>query len=284
MPEDETGIGWCDATWNPVHGCFKVSEGCANCYAATQSQRYNHTPEQWTRQNIDENLKIQDHHLSYPGTLDEPSRVFVNSMSDLFLPEKQVSDEYLHEVMDVIDDHPQHVFQALTKHGAETSDAHGDVPRLVRWDREHGRWPDNLWMGVSVENSGREYRADVLAETGAAVKWASFEPLVGPVDAERCVSQLDWAVVGGESGADRREMDHAWARQIRDACRDYGVPFFFKQSSAHRPETQPYLAEDYPTPNEAKLYGAEVNRYREFPDALPDEFAAQRPEVVARAQ
>jgi len=285
MPTENTGIGWCDDTWNPVHGCHKVSEGCANCYAATQSQRFKHTEKAWTVQNAEDNVMLQDHHLKWPLNKDA-RRVFVNSMSDLF--HDLVPDEYVHRIMDVIEEADQHVFQALTKHGSEAGHRRS-TPRLLEWDQEHGRWPDNLWMGVSVENEQRAYRMDQLAKTGAAVKWVSFEPLVGEVTSLKHVedAHIDWAVIGGESGdsESRRDMDHAWARRIRNEAKAYQeVPVFFKQSSADYPESGRALAEEHSSFQEAKLMGGELTEYREFPDALTDELEADRPELAEQVQ
>jgi protein gp37 len=271
MPTQDTNIGWTDSTWNPVHGCHKVSEGCANCYAAAQSQRFEHTEKPWTVENAEDNVMLQMHHLEYPLEK-EPRRIFVNSMSDLF--HDLVPDEYIHEIMDVIEEADQHVFQALTKHGTEND-------RLRTWDR----WPDNLWMGVSVENEQRAYRMDHLAETGAAVKWVSFEPLVGEVTSLKHVedANMNWVVIGGESGdsESRREMDHAWARRIRDEAKAYQeLPVFFKQSSAASPEQGRALAEQHADYREAKLAGGELTRLREFPDAFTDALEAARPELA----
>ncbi|AJF28098.1 hypothetical protein SG26_20330 (plasmid) [Haloarcula sp. CBA1115] len=275
MPSEDSDIGWTDATWNPIHGCFKTSEGCGNCYAAVQSQRWGHTDESWTVDNADSNVQLQRDHLDWPRGRD-PQRIFVNSMSDLFLPEDLVPDDYLHRIFDVIEDCDQHVFQALTKHGTEHDN------RMLVWDREHGRWPDNLWMGVSVESADRTYRIEHLQNTAASTKWVSFEPLVEatgvtPEDLEG----IDWVVIGGESGpeADRREMDHAWAREIRDAAKVNGIPVFFKQSSARHPERDRQLAEAGEDLNEAALLGAKRTAYREFPE-LPPSLRATRPDLA----
>jgi protein gp37 len=278
MPTQDTNIGWTDSTWNPVHGCHKVSEGCANCYAAAQSQRFEHTEKPWTVENAEDNVMLQMHHLEYPVEK-EPRRIFVNSMSDLF--HDLVPDEYIHRIMDVIEEADQHVFQALTKHGCETGQ-HRTQPRITEWDEEYGRWPDNLWMGVSVENENRAYRAQSLALTDAAVKWVSFEPLVDEVTSLGALTHMDWAVIGGESGSeeDRRHMDHAWARQVRDAARANGVPVYFKQSSAASPEQGRALAEQHADYREAKLAGGELTRLREFPDAFTDALEAARPELA----
>lgn len=275
MPSKETNIGWTDDSWNPHHGCFKISEGCANCYAARQSQRWGHTDEPWTVANADENVHLQAHHLAYPRNKD-PMRIFVNSMSDLFLPEEHLSDGFLHEIFDVMRECPQHAFQALTKHGTEHDN------RMLVWDRKHGDWPENLWMGVSVENANRLYRIEHLQATAAATKWVSFEPLVGPTGVEAAdLEGIDWVVIGGESGAeaDRRDMDHTWAREIRDAAKDTGTPVFFKQSSASQPERGRRLAEAGEDLNEAALLGAETNTYRELPE-LPDALREARPDLA----
>lgn len=279
MPNENTAIGWTDDSWNAEHGCFKVSEGCANCYAARGSQRWGHTESSWTLDNASENIQMQAHHLANP--IDKsPRRIFVNSVSDLFLPEEFLSDDYLREIFDVMHQCPQHAFQGLTKHGCETSDHHGETPRLLRWDEEYGEWPDNLWMGVSVENANRAYRIDQLRQTGAATKWVSFEPLVGPVG-DVDLEGIDWVVIGGESGpADRRrEMDHAWAREIRDQAKELDLPVFFKQSSAAKPEQGKRLAEEGATLQEAADLGAETTAYRELPE-LPTALREERPDLA----
>jgi len=275
MPTTDTAIGWTDDTWNPVHGCFKVSPGCANCYAARDSQRWGHTDRPWTVDNAEDNVQLQAHHLDWPRDK-EPRRIFVNSVSDLFLPEEYISDGYLREIFSVIEECPQHAFQALTKHGTEHEN------RLLRWDRQFGFWPDNLWMGVSVENADRTYRIEHLKATAAATKWVSFEPLVGPTGVTAAdLEGIDWVVIGGESGseADRREMDHAWAREIRDAAEANGIPVFFKQSSAANPERGKRLAEDGRDVQEAEELGAETTAYRELPE-LPTALREERPDLA----
>lgn len=264
MPSETTAIEWCESTWNPVHGCHKISEGCQNCYAAEISQQYGHTPAPWTAENASANVKIQDHHLTWPDHKD-PQRIFVNSMSDLFLPTDLLPDDYLHDIMDVIERNPQHAFIALTKHGSENG-------RLLEWDR----WPDNLWMGVSVESKHREYRIDQLRETDAVTKWVSFEPLITEVRPD--LDGIDWAVVGGESGPDdvRRPMDHAWARTIKDRARESGAAFFFKQSSGPRQGHEPALRLD-DSPD------AETETFHELPP-LPVALAEARPDLAQQVK
>ncbi|MEA5387152.1 DUF5131 family protein [Haloarculaceae archaeon H-GB11] len=277
MPSKGSNIGWTDDTWNPIHGCFKVSDGCQNCYAATQSQRWGHTDRSWTVQNADENVQLQRHHLDWPRGRN-PQRIFVNSMSDLFLPREYVPDSLLHDVFDVIEDCDQHAFQALTKHGCEHDN------RLLLWDRETARWPENLWMGVSVESANRLYRIEHLQATAAETKWVSFEPLVGPTGIEPAdLAGIDWVVIGGESGPadDRREMDHAWAREIRDAAKAQDIPVFFKQSSGRHPERGRRIAERGSNLQEAEELDAESTAYREFP-TLPEALREARPDLVER--
>lgn len=213
---NETIISWTKRTWNPVHGCSRVSEGCRNCYAEAISQRYGYTTKPWTRANEKFNVRLQAHKLKEPYRLTEPSLIFVNSMSDLFHP--VIPDEYRRRIFDVMNDLPQHTFQILTKR-----------PELAaEW---HYGWSTNVWMGVSVENRKALGRIDLLRRCEAKLKWVSFEPLLEDLGRINFAG-ISWCVVGGESGPAYRRMDHAWARAIRDQAVSAGVAFFFKQSAA----------------------------------------------------
>ena len=227
---NETGIEWTDVTWNPVHGCSKVSEGCRNCYAERLSRRYDHTPAPWTPENAEQNVQLKPHKLEEPFGIGEPSRVFVNSMSDLF--HEQVPDKYVQEVLAVCRSLPQHVFQVLTKR-PERAAAFDRVP-----------WPQNIWVGTSVENKRAVDRIDQLRACDANTLFVSFEPLIGPVGTVD-LNGIEWAIVGGESGPEdqRRRFRHAWAREIRDQCAEQDVAFFFKQSAGPHPGTNPALVE-----------------------------------------
>ena len=222
-----TNIAWTDETWNPVHGCSKVSAGCDNCYAERISyHQYRHTEMPWTPENAAENVTEKPAKLEYPRTLDEPSRIFVNSMSDLF--HSQVSNEFIQDLFAVMRNHPEHIFQVLTK-------------RPGRAANICIQWPPNVWIGTSVEDDRVVERLDLLRRCDAETLFVSFEPLIGPVvyNADELeLSGYDWVIVGGESGpdAERREMAHEWVWPIRRACMEQNVQFFFKQSSAHRPE------------------------------------------------
>lgn len=218
---NDTNIAWTDETWNPTHGCSKVSAGCENCYAERISNRYNHTEHEWTPEHAEENMLLKPHKLDEPYSLDEPRRIFVNSMSDLF--HSLVPEEYIREVFAVMRNCPEHIFQILTKRPGRA--AHMEL-----------QWPENVWMGTSVEDERVLERLDLLRECTAETLFVSFEPLIGSVG-EPDLSEFDWAIVGGESGPNYREMAHEWVWPIKDACREHGTAFFFKQSSAPTSET-----------------------------------------------
>lgn len=218
---NETNIAWTDETWNPTHGCSKVSTGCDNCYAERISNRFNITEKEWKPENASDNVMEKPHKLEEPYKLSEPKRIFVNSMSDLF--HTNISDDYIRDVFAVMRNCPEHIFQILTKRPGRAS--HLDI-----------QWPDNVWMGTSVENEQVVERLELLRECDAQTLFISFEPLIGPIT-DPDLRGYDWVIVGGESGPNYREMPHEWVWPIKDACRDQDVAFFFKQSSAPQSET-----------------------------------------------
>ncbi len=234
----ETKISWTTVTWNPTFGCSKVSDGCKHCYAETIALKFHHSAKPWSIPNAAENVQLKPHKLREPFALKEPSRIFVNSMSDLF--HERIPDEYIARIFEVMNALPQHTFQVLTKR----------PQRAATWP---GPWTTNIWMGTSVEDDRVYERLGHLLSCGAWVKWVSAEPLLGPWAPHMlgCIKHLAWVVVGGESGRHlakpenkKRWMDHAWAREIRDACVAGSVPFFFKQSSGLRTEVGCALEEE----------------------------------------
>lgn len=256
----ESNISWTDYTWNPSHGCSKVSAGCglgddgedvgAGCYAERISRRYGHTDHPWTNEHAEENVTLRPDKLDEPYAIDEPASVFVNSMSDLF--HSAIPDAFIEKVFATMRNCPHIVFQILTKRPGRA--AHMSLD-----------WPPNVWMGTSVEDDRVTERLDLLRPCEAELLFVSFEPLIGPVG-DVDLSGYDWAIVGGESGSDagRREMNHAWARAIYRQCLDQDVAFYFKQSSARRPEQGTALT----------VYNADYDVYeqreiREFPDPAP---------------
>lgn len=209
-----SSIEWTEATWNPTVGCTKISPGCKHCYAEAMSKRLQAmgTP------GYENGFKL----AVLPDRLDEPLRrkkptvYFVNSMSDLF--HKNVSDDYVDQVFDVISRCPQHTFQILTKR----------AERLSTYFR-HRFPPKNAWIGVSVENQECALqRINALRQVDAHVRFLSVEPLlenIGEID----LTDIHWVIVGGESGPKARPMRREWVEEIQRQCIEQGVQFFFKQ-------------------------------------------------------
>lgn len=242
-----TLISWTDETWNPTTGCSRVSDGCRFCYAETQSLRYGWSKKPWTAANAAENVILHPERLRKPYAWRKPSRVFVNSMSDLF--HEQIPDEFIARVFAVMADLPQHTFQILTKR----------PERAAAWA---GPWTPNIWMGTSVEDRRATARIDVIRQCGALTRFLSCEPLLGDLGALD-LAGIHWVIAGGESGYHMprnpgRWMDHAWARSIRDQCVAQGVAFFFKQSSGTRTETGTELQEADGTTSEWHQYPAHL--------------------------
>jgi protein gp37 len=206
-------IEWTESTWYPVTGCTKVSPGCKNCYAERMAERLQLMGQRNYVNGFE--LTLQPHALEMPFRWKKPQRIFVNSMSDLF--HEDVPPYYIRQVFDVMRRAHWHQFQILTKRAA----------RLALLSPELD-WTPNVWMGVSVETDGYTHRIDDLRRTGAAVKFLSIEPLLGPVGAMN-LAGIDWVIVGGESGPGARPMKRQWVIEIRRQCRAAGVAFFFKQ-------------------------------------------------------
>jgi protein gp37 len=213
---DKSAIEWTDATWNPVTGCDQVSPGCAHCYAKTFAERFRGVPGHPFERGFD--LQLRSERLEQPLAWKRPRRIFVNSMSDLF--HEDVPVKFIQQVFSTMKRADWHVFQILTKRSARL------VELALALD-----WPENVWMGVSVENQRWTCRIDDLRRVPAAVRFLSCEPLLGPLDLD--LSGIDWVIVGGESGHRARPMQIAWARGVRDQCAVAAVPFFFKQWGAH---------------------------------------------------
>jgi protein gp37 len=212
-------IEWTDATWNPVRGCTKVSPGCAHCYAEVFSERFRGVPGHPYEFGFD--LRLVPEKLAEPFRWRKSCRVFVNSMSDLF--HEAVPDDYIVSVARVMMRANWHQYQVLTKRSQRMRD-------LLRSKLHFVNECNHIWWGVSVENRKHGLpRVDHLRQaTGAAVRFLSIEPLLedlGRFD----LSDIDWVIVGGESGAGARPMMQEWVIAIRDQCRRADVPFFFKQ-------------------------------------------------------
>jgi len=196
-----------------VTGCSRVSEGCKHCYAERMAKRLQGMGVAKYRNGFE--VTVHPEVLEEPLRWRKPTLVFVNSMSDLFHQKIPVS--FFRQVFDVMRRADRHVFQVLTKRSERLARL---APRID--------WPPNVWMGVTVESARFAYRIDHLRQTGAAIKWISMEPLLGPVPGMD-LTGIDWIVVGGESGPGARPMDKAWVLDIQRQCREQNVHFFFKQ-------------------------------------------------------
>lgn len=209
----KSSIEWTEATWNPVTGCTKISPGCKHCYAERMAVRL----KAMGQPNYVNGFKLTLHEkvLELPLGWKKPQTIFVNSMSDLF--HEDVPEDFIIQVFDVMTRAHWHRFQILTKR----SDRLLDISSKLSWK-------PHIWMGVSVENQDYVYRIDHLRQTGARIKFLSFEPLLGSL-VNLDLQEIDWVIAGGESGPGARPMQESWVVEIRNQCLSADVPFFFKQ-------------------------------------------------------
>lgn len=211
-----TTIAWCDATWNPWHGCRRVSAGCEHCYRFRDKARYGQDATQVQRSKT---------RFRAPRRWPEPRRIFTCSWSDFFLHE---ADAWRPEAWEVIRQTPQHTYLILTKR-----------PRRMRHclPPDWGTGYPNVWLGVSIEDAhAQARRLPVLQQVPAAQRFLSLEPLLEPL-APLDLTGIAWVMVGEESGHAYRPMAHAWVWPILEACQQHAVAFFFKQSAASKPGT-----------------------------------------------
>lgn len=208
-----SSIEWTEATWNPVTGCTKISEGCRNCYAATMAKRLYAMRN--PRYINGFNITLHEDLLQLPLKWKRPRRIFVNSMSDLF--HKDVPFGFIQSVFKTMELAHWHTFQILTKRSDRLLELSRDLP-----------WPQNIWQGVSVEDSRVINRINDLRQVPAHVRFLSIEPLIGPLD-NLDLTGIHWVIVGGESGHGARPMLEEWVTGIRDQCSQQHVAFFFKQ-------------------------------------------------------
>ena len=221
-------IEWTDETWNPVTGCSRISPGCDNCYMFALYPRlramsvpgYEASPD--SVQMLPERLRV-------PLSWRRPRRVFVNSMSDLFHP--HVGYGFISDVFAVMGQARQHVFQVLTKRPGRAAGWWNS-----RGQATFGEWPDNVWMGTSVESQKYAPRLSVLRRIPATVRFVSAEPLLERIDLSPWLEDgtIQWVIAGGESGPRARPMDLDWARDLRDQSAKADVAFFLKQLGGKR--------------------------------------------------
>jgi protein gp37 len=219
-------IEWTDATWNPISGCAIISPGCTNCYAmrmaarlqAMQHPAYAGTTRKsggrpvWTGQ-----IHLIEKALAIPSSWRKPRKIFVNSMSDLF--QDGVPLTFIDRVWNAMEEANWHTYQILTKRPENMLSALSELGRKAL---------PNVWLGTSVESEKYQARIALLRKVPAHVRFISFEPLIGPVG-EVCLSEIHWAIVGGESGPRARPMKPDWVEEIRQQCKKQSVKFFFKQ-------------------------------------------------------
>jgi protein gp37 len=221
---DGSSIEWTEATWNPVAGCSLLSPGCTNCYAMRMAARLEKmgqakyrglTRFSGDRPKWNGRINLDPASLSLPKKWKTGRLIFVNSMSDLF--HESVPLDFIVEVFVTMRETPQHTYQVLTKRGERLAELASKL-----------EWPENVWMGVSVESAEYKSRIDCLRNTPAQTKFVSLEPLLGPLN-NLDLRGIHWAIAGGESGPGARDMKIAWVRSIRDQCKEAGVAFHFKQ-------------------------------------------------------
>ncbi len=209
----KTKIEWTNATWNPIRGCTKVSEGCLNCYAETFAERFRGVPGHPYEKGFD--LRLIEGKIEEPLKWTRPKKVFVCSMSDLF--HEDVPIEFIKEVFKTMNRANWHIFQILTKR----------VERLLAIKNQL-TWTPNIWAGTTIELEKYSFRAEILSSIPATVRFLSLEPLLGSIT-YLPLKNINWVILGGESGRKSRPMGMDWALQIKNKCQNNNIPFFFKQ-------------------------------------------------------
>ena len=204
----ESSIEWTEATWNPWHGCIKVSPGCKNCYMYRDKKRYGQNPKAILRSKTT---------FFDPLKWIESKIIFTCSWSDFFLEE---ADDWRHEAWEIIRSTPHHTYQILTKRPER-------IVKLLPEDWRDG-WP-HVWLGVSIEKQDYVNRKDLLLSVPAKTRFISAEPLLGPIDLG-ALKGIHWVITGGESGPNARKLDLDWVRSIRDQCDSQRISFFHKQN------------------------------------------------------
>jgi protein gp37 len=290
---DQSKIEWTEATWNPITGCTVKSAGCRDCYAMTLAgTRLKNHPSRagLTRQNADGKhiwtgeVRFNEAWLDQPLKWKKPRMIFVCAHGDLF--HEAVPDEWIDRVFAVMALCPQHVFQVLTKrpdrmreyclarNGMGNSQICREINEIpygmgVRHSALKMPLP-NVWFGTSVEDQeSADERIPDLLSTPAAVRWLSMEPLLGAVEID--LSQIDWVVLGGESGSTARPMHTDWARQIRDQCEAANVPFFFKQWGEYVPHPSGEEVTIRQFHNSIRYVGIDTGECKPHPDRHTDE-------------
>lgn len=209
----QSKIEWTEMTWNPVTGCTKISAGCKHCYAERMAKRLQAMRQPRYKDGFA--VRMHEDLIDLPLKWKLPRMVFVNSMSDLF--HESVPMSFIERIFETMEKCPQHTFQILTKRSSRLREVAHQL-----------NWPENVWMGVSVEDEKVSFRINDLQTVPAYIRFLSCEPLIGPLDALP-LEGIHWVIVGGESGPGARKMNYSWVNSIAGQCRIRNVPFFFKQ-------------------------------------------------------
>ena len=222
----DSQIEWTDSTWNPVAGCSIMSSGCTNCYAMQMARRleamgmekYKGLTRRSGKRTVWNGTVREDRTaLEIPKRWKKPRKIFVNSMSDLFHP--KVTKKFIGEVWGVMRDTPHHHYQILTKRPDRMAETLSKICKDAL---------PNVWLGTSVENEDVVSRIDELRKVPAKIRFISFEPLIGSIG-QISLKEIDWAIVGGESGHAARPIQKEWIDEIHEECLHSGTKFFFKQ-------------------------------------------------------
>jgi protein gp37 len=245
----KTKIEWTEATWNPTVGCNPVSEGCQNCYAKEMANRLKAMGNPDYENGFD--FTLLPNRLRQPIVVKRQTIFFVNSMSDIF--HEKMPKDFFDAIFKTIEQTPRHVYQLLTKREQNMLTLCGD--RVL---------PENVWVGVTIENKKTKRRIDPLRQINAKVRFLSIEPLLEDLG-ELDLTGIHWVIVGGESGNNARPMKLQWVENIRLQCEEQNVPFFFKQWGAYGEDG----VKRNKKLNESSLGGRE---YREMPREMPKIF------------
>lgn len=224
---DQSNIGWTEATWNPTTGCTKVSEGCKNCYAEKMSRRL----KLMRVKKYENDFEFTQHEddVDLPLTWKKPRKIFVNSMSDLF--HEKADSAFIARCFLTMNKCKHHIFQVLTKR----------PKRMLEYTKQHKEFfgtpvDQHIWLGTSVENKKNVGRLDQLRKINCPIKFVSFEPLIGSVGKVN-LDNIQWAIIGGESGPNFRPVLKEWIEEIIEQCKEQNVKIFFKQWGGYYPNS-----------------------------------------------
>jgi protein gp37 len=232
-----TKIEWTSRTWNPIIGCLPCSDGCKYCYAERWSVRLSHINYPSCRDYLkiinnnkfNGNVFLRASKLKDPLNYKKPSMIFVCSMSDLFYADFEAIDN----VFEIIRQTPHHIYQILTKR----------ADRMADYFYNHV-CPDNCWLGVTIENNHYYNRLNNLKMIKAPIRFISFEPLLGSVE-DINLNNINWVIIGGETGARARIMREEWVKEIFRKCNELKIPYFFKKWGSKQSHRSKYQNKKY---------------------------------------